>query len=87
MSFKYMPFSQRSYASGVPFPKGPVALSLKTSVPIVPTAMIKMSTGYKLYFHKPFYVPLFENEATSIQQGLKTLSNSFEEILSIWKCH
>ena len=65
------------------FPKGPVALSLKTSVPIVPTAMIKMSTGYKLYFHKPFYVPLFENEATSIQQGLKTLSNSFEEILSM----
>lgn len=65
------------------FPKGPVALSLKTSVPIVPTAMIKMSTGYKLYFHKPFYVPLFDNEATSIQQGLKTLSNSFEEILSM----
>ncbi|MFL2696109.1 MAG: lysophospholipid acyltransferase family protein [Candidatus Actinomarina sp.] len=65
------------------FPKGPVALSLKTSVPIVPTAMIKMSTGYKLYFHKPFYVPLFENEATSIQQGLKTLSKSFEEILSM----
>ena len=65
------------------FPKGPVALSLKTGVPIVPTAMIKISTGYKLYFHKPFYVPFFENEAVSIQQGLKTLSNSFEDLLSM----
>ena len=43
--------------------------------------MIKKSSGYILYFHKPFYVPLFENEATSIQQGLKTLSNSFEELI------
>ena len=65
------------------FPRGPVALSLKTGVPIVPTAMIKKSSGYILYFHKPFYVPLFENEATSIQQGLKTLSNSFEELISM----
>ena len=65
------------------FPKGPVALSLKTGVPIVPTAMIKISTGYKLYFHKPFYVPFFENEAISIQQGLKTLSNSFEDLISM----
>ena len=73
----------RFFSNIASFPKGPVALSLKTNVPIVPTAMIKMSTGYKLYFHKPFYVPLFDNEATSIQQGLKTLSNSFEEILSM----
>ena len=65
------------------FPRGPVALSLKTGVPIVPTAMIKKSSGYMLYFHKPFYVPLFENEAKSIQQGLKTLSNSFEELISM----
>tara|TARA_B100001027_G_scaffold212408_1_gene181729 strand:+ start:148 stop:1017 length:870 start_codon:yes stop_codon:yes gene_type:complete len=65
------------------FPKGPVALSLKTGIPIVPTAMIKTETGYKLYFHKPFYVPLFDNEATSIQQGLRTLSKSFEEIVSM----
>ena len=65
------------------FPRGPVALSLKTGVPIIPTAMIKKSSGYILYFHKPFYVPLFENEAKSIQQGLKTLSNSFEELISM----
>ena len=45
--------------------------------------MIKISTGYKLYFHKPFYVPFFENEAISIQQGLKTLSNSFEDLISM----
>ena len=65
------------------FPKGPVGLSLKTGIPIVPTAMIKTRKGYKLYFHKPFYVPLFDNEATSIQQGLRTLSKSFEEIISM----
>lgn len=65
------------------FPKGPVGLSLKTGIPIVPTAMIKTKKGYKLYFHKPFYVPLFDNEATSIQQGLRTLSKSFEEIISM----
>ena len=65
------------------FPKGPVGLSLETGIPIVPTAMIKTKKGYKLYFHKPFYVPLFDNEATSIQQGLRTLSKSFEEIISM----
>ena len=72
--------SERSVAS---FPKGPVGLSLKTGIPIVPTAMIKTRKGYKLYFHKPFYVPLFDNEATSIQQGIRTLSKSFEEIISM----
>ena len=65
------------------FPKGPVALSLKTEVPIIPTAMIKTKRGYKLRFNKPFYVPYFENEATSIQHGLKTLSKSFEELLAL----
>ena len=65
------------------FPKGPVALSFKTGVPIIPTAMIKTKRGYKLRFNKPFYVPYFENEATSIQYGLKTLSKSFEELLSL----
>ena len=65
------------------FPKGPVALSFKTGVPIIPTAMIKTKRGYKLRFNKPFYVPYFENDATSIQYGLKTLSSSFEELLSL----
>ena len=65
------------------FPKGPVALSLKTEIPIIPTAMIKTKRGYKLRFNKPFYVPYFENEATSIQHGLKTLSKSFEELLAL----
>ena len=61
----------------------PQALSLKTEVPIIPTAMIKTKRGYKLRFNKPFYVPYFENEATSIQHGLKTLSKSFEELLAL----
>ena len=65
------------------FPKGPVALSFKTGVPIIPTTMIKTNRGYRLRFNKPFYVPYFENEATSIQYGLKTLSKSFEELLAL----
>ena len=65
------------------FPKGPVALSLKTKLPIVPTALLKINNKYTLIFEKPFYVPLFENEAISIQQGLKTLSKSFEKLISI----
>ena len=65
------------------FPKGPVALSLKTKLPIVPTAFLKINNKYTLIFEKPFYVPLFENEAISIQQGLKTLSKSFEKLISI----
>ena len=65
------------------FPKGPVALSLKTQLPIVPTAFLKINGKYTLVFEKPFYVPLFENEALSIQQGLKTLSKSFEKLISI----
>ena len=65
------------------FPKGPVALSLKTQLPIVPTAFLKINGKYTLVFEKPFYVPLFENESLSIQQGLKTLSKSFEKIISI----
>ena len=65
------------------FPKGPVALSFKTGVPIIPTSMIKTKRGYRLRFNKPFYVPYFENEGTSIQYGLKTLSKSFEELLAL----
>ncbi len=65
------------------FPKGPVALSLKTQLPIVPTAFLKINGNYTLVFEKPFYVPLFENESLSIQQGLKTLSKSFEKLISI----
>jgi len=65
------------------FPKGPVALSLKTQLPIVPTAFLKINGKYTLVFEKPFYVPLFENESLSIQQGLKTLSKSFEKLISL----
>ena len=65
------------------FPKGPVALSLKTQLPIVPTAFLKINGKYTLVFEKPFYVPLFENESLSIQQGLKILANSFEKLISI----
>ena len=65
------------------FPKGPVALSLKTQLPIVPTALIKINGTYTLIFEKPFYVPLFENESQSIQHGLKTLAKSFENLISI----
>ena len=65
------------------FPKGPVTLSLKTQLPIVPTAFLKINKRYTLIFEKPFYVPLFENEAISIQQGLKTLSKSFEKLITI----
>ena len=65
------------------FPKGPVALSLKTQLPIVPTAFLKINGKYTLVFEKPFYVPLFENESLSIQQGLKTLAKSFEKLISI----
>ncbi len=65
------------------FPKGPVALALKTQLPIVPTAFLKIDGKYSLIFEKPFYVPLFENESTSIQQGLKTLAKSFEKLISL----
>jgi len=65
------------------FPKGPVALALKTQLPIVPTAFLKIDGKYTLIFEKPFYVPLFENESTSIQQGLKTLAKAFEKLISL----
>ena len=65
------------------FPKGPVALALKNQLPIVPTTFIKINGTYTLIFEKPFYVPLFENESQSIQQGLKTLAKSFENLISI----
>ena len=65
------------------FPKGPVALALKTKVAIVPAAFLKLEDSYTLVFEKPFYVPLFENEAQSIQQGLKVLAKSFEKLISL----
>ena len=65
------------------FPKGPVALALKTQLPIVPTTFIKLNGTYTLIFEKPFYVPLFDNESQSIQQGLKTLSKAFEDLISL----
>ena len=65
------------------FPKGPVALALKTQLPIVPTTFLKINNKYSLVFEKPFYVPLFDNEAISIQQGLKTLAISFEKLISL----
>ena len=65
------------------FPKGPVALALQTQLPIVPTTFLKINNKYSLVFEKPFYVPLFDNEAISIQQGLKTLAISFEKLISL----
>lgn len=65
------------------FPKGPVALALKTEVPIVPAAFLKLEGRYTLVFDKPFYVPLFDNEAQSIQQGLKVLAKSFEDLIAL----
>ena len=65
------------------FPKGPVALALKTEVPIVPAAFLKLEGRYNLVFDKPFYVPLFDNEAQSIQQGLKVLAKSFEDLIAL----
>lgn len=65
------------------FPKGPVALALKSEVPIVPATFLKVNGKYTLIFSKPFYVPLFENEAQSIQQGVKVLAKSFEELISL----
>ena len=63
------------------FPKGPIALSLETQLPVVPTAFIKSTNGYELHFGKPFIVPFFENQAQSIQHGLKVLSKSLEELI------
>lgn len=63
------------------FPKGPIALSLETQLPVVPTAFIKSDKGYELHFGKPFIVPYFENQAQSIQHGLKVLSKSLEELI------
>ena len=65
------------------FPKGPVALALKTEVPIVPAAFLKLEGRYTLVFDKPFYVPLFDNGAQSIQQGLKVLAKSFEDLIAL----
>ena len=65
------------------FPKGPVALSLETQLPIVPTAFIKTKGGYELHFGNPFIVPYFDNQAQSIQHGLKVLSKSLENLIML----
>ena len=65
------------------FPKGPVALSLETQLPIVPTAFIKTNRGYELHFGNPFIVPYFDNQAQSIQHGLKVLSKSLENLIML----
>ena len=65
------------------FPKGPVALSLETQLPIVPTAFIKTNSGYELHFGNPFIVPYFDNQAQSIQHGLKVLSKSLEKLIML----
>ena len=63
------------------FPKGPVALSLETQVPIVPATFLYIDRKYKLVFGKPFIVPHFENDAQSIQHGLKVLSKEMEKLI------
>ena len=63
------------------FPKGPIALSLETQVPVVPAAFITIDNNYKLIFGKPFIVPHFENDAQSIQHGLKVLSKELEKLI------
>jgi len=65
------------------FPKGPVSLSLDTQLPIVPAAFIKSGNKYQLHFGKPFIVPYFENQAQSIQHGLKVLSKSLENLIKL----
>ena len=65
------------------FPKGPVSLSLDTQLPIVPAAFIKNGNKYQLHFGKPFIVPYFENQAQSIQHGLKVLSKSLENLIKL----
>jgi len=63
------------------FPKGPVALSLETQVPIIPATFLHIDRKYKLVFGKPFIVPHFENDAQSIQHGLKVLSKEMEKLI------
>ena len=63
------------------FPKGPVALSLEKQVPIIPAAFLEINNKYKLVFGKPFIVPHFENDAQSIQHGLKVLSKELEKLI------
>ena len=63
------------------FPKGPIALSLETQVPVIPATFITVNGIYKLVFGKPFIVPHFENDAQSIQHGLKVLSKELEKLI------
>ena len=65
------------------FPKGPVSLSLDTQLPIVPAAFIKSGNKYQLHFGQPFIVPYFDNQAQSIQHGLKVLSKSLENLIML----
>ena len=63
------------------FPKGPIALSLETQIPVIPATFITVNGMYKLVFGKPFIVPHFENDAQSIQHGLKVLSKELEKLI------
>ena len=73
---KYGSFNQMAA-----FPKGPIALSLQTQLPVIPAAFINIDNEYKLIFGKPFIVPHFENDAQSIQHGLKVLSKELEKLI------
>jgi len=63
------------------FPKGAVALSLKTQVPIVPAAFLHLNNKFQLVFGTPFIVPYFDNEAQSIQHGLNVLARELEKLI------
>ena len=65
------------------FPKGPVAIALKTQLPIIPATFLKKDNKYKLIFGNPFFVPHFENEAQSIQHGLKILAKQLEDLIKL----
>ena len=65
------------------FPKGPVAIALKTQLPIIPATFLKKDNKYKLIFGSPFFVPHFENEAQSIQHGLKILAKQLEDLIKL----
>ena len=65
------------------FPTGPINLALDTGCPILPTTCLATKEGFKIHFGQPFYVPKFGNKAQSIQHGIKTLVNEFENLIKI----
>ena len=48
-----------------------------------PAAFINNGNKYQLHFGKPFIVPYFDNQAQSIQHGLKVLSKSLENLIKL----